>query len=151
MKSVYIVDRMVLANSRFAKVRQFREYLRMHAGISYLIIDEISYESRGADDYSAIDEETVKKITPDHIHKLKKIVPELISQGILSMDQGNGDVMLATECMLEDEPMLFGSSSKILVTDDKKLAGYCRTKSISVISSSNFFQLADGAINTTAT
>ena len=146
MAVIYVVDRMILADSRFGKVRQFRKHLQ-DTGIDYLVVDEVAYESRDADDYNIIYKEASRKITPEHVSKLKMVVPELISQGVLSMDQGNGDAMLAVECMVESPPTLFGSPSKTLVTNDKKLSEYCRSKNIDVMSPGGFFRMIDGVVS----
>lgn len=140
----YLVDRMVVADSKFDKVLE-----AVSSGlIDVTIVEEILYESRSDGRRDFFKKYSNDEITQEHIDILKKhVVNEIIDCGALLPDEGTGETMLAAEYWCKGLGMqtnLFGmggKSEKTVVTDDKKALKYFESSNASVMSSNDFFEI----------
>ena len=140
----YIVDRMVVADSRFNEILKL-----MNGGHSdVIIVEEIAHESRGDNRFESIKKYFVDHVCDEYVDILKnRVVNDMIDSGALLPNEGSGETMMAVEYFYEgkgEQANLFDlvggdEETKVIVTEDKKAKAYFGDNNISFIDSKTFF------------
>ena len=145
----YIVDRMVVANSRFNTALSAAS----KGILGLIIVEEIMHESRGDSGIVKYRPYETNITTREQIGILKhKVVSGMIDANALLPNEGAGEVMIAVEYWnrgLGTQIGLFDTTSdlgKVVVTDDKRALSFFRENDIPTISSSGFFDMIEGGI-----
>lgn len=139
----YLVDRMIVADSRFNKM--------ISPGLdgydSVKIVEEVLFESRSDSRYESLKKYSIDAITREHIDILKKrVVNEMIDYGSLLPDEGTGEAMIAAEYWCRDigiQSSLFDINSdtdKVVVTNDNKALRFFNKNKVHVMKGEEFFQ-----------
>lgn len=138
----YLVDRMIIADSRFDEAVSMRS-----ESVDIIIVEEVLHESRSDSRHESLKKYSTDVITREHIDILKhRVVNEMVSCGSLLPDEGTGETMIAAEYWCKNigtQASLFDvvdDAGKIVVTNDNKALDFFNKNKISTMQSDEFFE-----------
>lgn len=151
----YLVDRMIIADSRFNEVASMRS-----ESVDIIIVEEVLYESRSDTRHKSLIKYSTDVITREHIDILKnRVVNEMVSCGSLLPDEGTGEAMIAVEYWCKNigtQTSLFDLASdtgKLVVTNDNKALDFFNKNKVPTMQSDEFFEkiknINSGKMNST--
>lgn len=135
----YILDNMVV-NLRSTHIAA--RCLRENNMIDYTICEEIAHEQRLApQEYRRLIKNESRSIDDvTNMALLADIANEMVDNGVLDLDEGGGDVLVAYEITV-DKPQNMFVSERIVVTDDHGLRNYCDRHDKHWISSAQYSEV----------
>lgn len=119
----YILDNMIV---NLRDTHTAARKLRDQNVLAYTICEEIAHEQRLAPEEYREDIKNESRPLDDitDFELLTSIANEMVDFGVLDLDEGGGDVMIAYEATAEAPPNLF-ITERIVVSDDLGVQGYC--------------------------
>ncbi|MGY4893421.1 MAG: hypothetical protein ACO1N2_01865 [Candidatus Saccharimonadota bacterium] len=119
----YILDNMAVNGIEDFKTMQ---RLKKKSLIESTICDEIAHEQRRSPEHhrKTIKSESLGLDSIDDFTLLSSIANELIEHGVLDLDEGSGDVMVAYEASTS-RPLNLLVEKRVVVTDDRGVMEYC--------------------------
>jgi hypothetical protein len=135
----YILDNMIV-NKRAQHIRT--RFLSASNALAYTICDEIAYEQRLApeEERKIIKSEAKALSGVTDLGLIANITNEMIDDGVLDLDEGGGDVMVAYEASLPFVPNLF-IDERVVVSDDNGVRRYCERHNLKVIDSNAYSEI----------
>lgn len=132
----YILDNMIV-NKRLQHA--LARELRTKNLIEYTVCEEVAHEQRLAPekerDMIKKEAKTLEAITD--FTQLTSIANEMIDRGVLDLDEGGGDTMVAYEALANQTQNLF-ITERIVVSDDNGLKRFCENHNIQIVDGNNY-------------